>query len=122
MYNHEDYLSPYTWRYGSEDMRQVWGEVNKRRLWRMIWVALAEVQSEFGLVTAEQLADLATRAGASQAAIACINDETYVPFVAATTQTGFSRGVGGTPTVLLNGRTLDNPFTDAELLALAGAQ
>jgi adenylosuccinate lyase len=62
MYNHEDYLSPYTWRYGSEDMRQVWGEVNKRRLWRMIWVALAEVQSEFGLVTAEQVADLRSQA------------------------------------------------------------
>ena len=63
MYNHEDYLSPYTWRYGSEDMRRVWGEVNKRRLWRMIWVALADVQSEFGLVTAEQVADLRSQAG-----------------------------------------------------------
>jgi len=84
--------------------------------------ATADPSEPPGQFPAEQLADLATRAGASQAAIACINDETYVPFVAATTQTGFSRGVGGTPTVLLNGRTLDNPFTDAELLALAGAQ
>ena len=39
-------------------MRQIWSEANKRRLWRRIWVALAEVQAEFGLVNAEQLADL----------------------------------------------------------------
>ncbi len=58
MYSHEDYLSPYTWRYGSQEMRQVWSEVNKRRLWREIWVILAEVQAEFGLVTVEQVADL----------------------------------------------------------------
>ena len=58
MYSHEDYLSPYTWRYGSKEMRQVWSEVNKRRLWRAIWVTLAEVQSEFGVVSAEQVADL----------------------------------------------------------------
>lgn len=58
MYNHEDYLSPYTWRYGSQEMRRVWGEINKRLLWREIWVTLAEVQGEFGLVTKEQIADL----------------------------------------------------------------
>lgn len=58
MYSHEDYLSPFTWRYGSQEMRQVWGEVNKRRLWREIWVALAQVQAEFGLVSPDQVADL----------------------------------------------------------------
>lgn len=58
MYSHEDYLSPYTWRYGSKEMRHVWSEVNKRRLWRKIWVTLADVQSEFGLVSAEQVTDL----------------------------------------------------------------
>jgi len=39
-------------------MRQVWSESNKRRTWRKIWVALAEVESHFGLVTAEQVEDL----------------------------------------------------------------
>ena len=58
MYSYEDYLSPYTWRYGSQEMRKVWSEINKRRLWRAIWVTLAEVQAEFGLVSAEQVADL----------------------------------------------------------------
>lgn len=58
MDGHDIYLSPYSWRYGSNEMRQLWSEVNKRRMWRMIWVTLAEVQSEFGLVSVEQVADL----------------------------------------------------------------
>ena len=56
--NYQSYLSPFTWRYGSGEMRQLWSEAHKRRVWRQLWVALAEVQSGFGLVTPEQLADL----------------------------------------------------------------
>jgi adenylosuccinate lyase len=58
MFTHETYLSPFAWRYGSPKMRYLWSEVYKRRLWRKIWVALAEVQHRLGLVSAEQLADL----------------------------------------------------------------
>src|SRR5512135_2126591 len=54
----ETYLSPFTWQYGTPAMRSLWSEANKRLLWRQIWTALAEVQSEFGLVTTEQAADL----------------------------------------------------------------
>ncbi len=39
-------------------MRAVWSEVYKRKLWRRIWLALAEAQSQFGLVTLDQVADL----------------------------------------------------------------
>ncbi|MFN2160147.1 MAG: adenylosuccinate lyase [Anaerolineales bacterium] len=53
-----NYRSPLSWRYGSESMRQIWSEKNKRLLWREVWVALAEVQSEFGLVTRGQVRDL----------------------------------------------------------------
>lgn len=56
----ESYQSPFSWRYGSPEMRGIWGEKNRRRLWRKIWVALAEVQSGFGLVRKEQLLDLKT--------------------------------------------------------------
>ena len=49
--DYETYLSPFTWRYGSPEMRQIWSEAHKRRLWRKLWVALAEVQAEYGLVT-----------------------------------------------------------------------
>lgn len=58
MQNYETYQSPYSWRYASVEMRRIWSEVNKRRLWRQMWVALAEVQSGFGLVSAEQVDDL----------------------------------------------------------------
>ncbi len=57
------YLSPFTWRYGSAKMRHIWSETYKRRLWRRIWVALAEVQMSYGLVSKEQLDDLRRHAG-----------------------------------------------------------
>ena len=55
---HEAYQSPFSWRYGSDEMRRVWGEARKRRVWRRIWVALAEAQQAAGLVTPEQVDDL----------------------------------------------------------------
>ncbi len=57
-HDYETYLSPFTWRYASPAMRRLWSEAHKRRLWRQLWVTLAEVQAEYGLVTPEQLADL----------------------------------------------------------------
>ncbi|MEZ4658188.1 MAG: lyase family protein [Caldilineaceae bacterium] len=60
-FDHETYISPLTWRYGSEAMRTVWSEAEKRRLLRRFWVALAQAQHEAGLVTAEQAADLRAR-------------------------------------------------------------
>jgi adenylosuccinate lyase len=57
----DTYLSPFTWRYGTPAMRRLWSETNKRMLWRKIWVVLAEVQVEFGLVTPRQAADLRQR-------------------------------------------------------------
>jgi adenylosuccinate lyase len=62
MNDYDSYLSPFTWRYGSAEMRRLWSESHKRRLWRRIWVALAEVQAEFGLVRPEQVADLQANA------------------------------------------------------------
>lgn len=58
MSNFESYQSPFSWRYGSAEMRSLWGEVNKRRLWRRLWVALAQAQVEFDLVTPEQVEEL----------------------------------------------------------------
>ncbi len=57
-FTHETFLSPFTWRYGSDDMRAIWSEEHKHRLWRRIWVALAAAQHQAGLVTDDQLADL----------------------------------------------------------------
>ena len=55
---YDNYQSPFSWRYGSKEMRLIWSETNKRKLWRRIWVALAQAQSEFGLVTPQQVAEL----------------------------------------------------------------
>lgn len=57
-YDFSTYLSPFTWRYGSEDMRRIWSEVYKRKLWRKIWVALARAQQQEGLLSKEELDDL----------------------------------------------------------------
>jgi len=62
MFDHDTYISPLTWRYASADMRRIWSEHHKRRTWRRLWVALAEAQSELGLVTTEQAADLCAHA------------------------------------------------------------
>jgi len=54
----DPYISPFTWRYGSSEMRKIWSERTKRLLWRKIWVALAQVQCRYGMVTQEQVAEL----------------------------------------------------------------
>ena len=58
IFTHDVYLSSFTWRYGSPEMRRLWSETYKRRLWRRLWVALAEAEEAAGLVTAAQVADL----------------------------------------------------------------
>lgn len=62
MDNFDQFQSPFSWRYGSEEMRVIWSERNKRRLWRRIWIALASAEARYGLVNADQLAELKTHA------------------------------------------------------------
>ena len=52
------YQSPFSWRYGSSEMREIWSEYQTRLLWRKLWVSLAEVQADFQLVSKEQLQEL----------------------------------------------------------------
>ncbi|HLL60148.1 MAG TPA: adenylosuccinate lyase [Candidatus Nitrosocosmicus sp.] len=56
--DHNNYTSPFSWRYGSTKMRHLFSEKHKYELWRRIWVALAEAQYEAGLVSKEELNDL----------------------------------------------------------------
>ena len=51
--------SPFSFRYGSQEMRRLWSEANKRRIWRKIWVEMAKAQMQFGLAAKEQVDDLA---------------------------------------------------------------
>ncbi|HWP68507.1 MAG TPA: lyase family protein, partial [Rectinemataceae bacterium] len=62
MADYSGYLSPFSWRYGTAEMRRLWSEKHKRELWRRIWVSLARVESRFGLTTVEQVAELESRA------------------------------------------------------------
>ncbi len=57
-FTHDTYISPFSWRYASEEMRTVFSEEHKRKLLRKVWVALASAQAEAGLVKAEQLSEL----------------------------------------------------------------
>ncbi len=59
----KNYQSPFSWRYGSPEMRRVWSEENKRLSWRRLWVALAEAESDWNLVTRAQVEDLKAHAG-----------------------------------------------------------
>jgi len=52
------YASPFSWRYGRPQLRALFSEHERRRLWRALWVALAEAQSKAGLISPEELADL----------------------------------------------------------------
>jgi len=52
------YQSPFSWRYGSEEMRRIWSEENKYQTMRRIWVELATAQKELGLISQEELDDL----------------------------------------------------------------
>jgi adenylosuccinate lyase len=56
--DHSSFQSPFSWRYASDEMRAIWGEIYKRKLWRRIWAALAQAQLSFGLTTPAQVADL----------------------------------------------------------------
>lgn len=57
-----DYLSPFTWRYGSREMRLLWSEESRRRTWRTVWLALARAQAAHDLLTGEELQELASAA------------------------------------------------------------
>jgi adenylosuccinate lyase len=61
-FGYDTYLSPATWRYGSREMRAIFSEVNRRRHWRKVWVAIAQTKCEIGLITPEQLADIEAHA------------------------------------------------------------
>jgi adenylosuccinate lyase len=61
--DYRTYASPFSWRYGRAALRSLFSERTRRRLWRAVWVALAEAQSAEGLITAAELDDLRAHAG-----------------------------------------------------------
>jgi adenylosuccinate lyase len=61
--DYETYASPFSWRYGRTSLRSLFSEKMRRRLWRAVWVALAEAQSSFGLLEESEVEDLRAHAG-----------------------------------------------------------
>lgn len=59
----ENYESPFSWRYGSKQMRQLFSEVNRRKNWRKVWVALASAQNKYGLISKKELDDIIKHQG-----------------------------------------------------------
>ena len=57
-FDFSSYISPFTWRYGSKEMRTLFSEQYKYKLWRRIWVALAEGQYKAGLLSKREFDDL----------------------------------------------------------------
>ena len=56
---HEIYQNPLVSRYASPEMVALWSDDRKFRLWRRLWIVLAEAQAELGLsIDEEQLAEL----------------------------------------------------------------
>ncbi len=56
--NEKTYASPFSWRYGRPELRTLFSERERRKLWRAVWIALAESQAKSGLVTPAELDDL----------------------------------------------------------------
>jgi adenylosuccinate lyase len=60
--NETSYASPFSWRYASPSLRELFSERERRKLWRAVWVALAESQQLAGLVTQAEVDDLRAHA------------------------------------------------------------
>lgn len=53
------YQSPFSYRYGSDEMRELFSLQHRHATWRKLWVALAEVEQELGIqISEEQLEEL----------------------------------------------------------------
>jgi adenylosuccinate lyase len=56
--NDTSYASPFSWRYASTGLRELFSERERRKLWRAVWIALAQSQLRSGLVTQAEVDDL----------------------------------------------------------------
>lgn len=56
----DQYISPFTERYGTDDMRNIFSDKYRHRIWRELWYALAKAQYDLGVVaiSAEQIHEI----------------------------------------------------------------
>ena len=54
----DNYKSPFSWRYGSDEMRSMFSEKTRRTKWRKIWYEIASSQYKHGLISKAELNDI----------------------------------------------------------------
>ncbi len=62
-FGYDDFLSPFTWRYGSKEMRAIFSERERRVTWRRVWAELARAEHQYGLVSRRELRDILSKSG-----------------------------------------------------------
>lgn len=62
-FDYSTYLSPFTTRYGSSEMRTIWSEENRRKLWRKVWTELARAEYQAGFLTKDEFLDIEKQSG-----------------------------------------------------------
>jgi adenylosuccinate lyase len=69
-FGYDTFLSPFTWRYGSKEMRELFSERTRRSTWRRVWLELAAAEAGFGLISPEELKGIRSKSGAKDVDIA----------------------------------------------------
>jgi adenylosuccinate lyase len=69
-FGYDTYLSPFTWRYGSKEMRNLFSEKGRRAMWRAVWLELAKAEEKSGLISKQELEGIASKAGEKDVDIA----------------------------------------------------
>ncbi|MFC7548019.1 DsbA family protein [Plantactinospora sp. GCM10030261] len=73
-------------------------------------------------LTNERLVEIGRQAGITANGFeGCVQDQKYQPWTRQATETASENGVSGTPTVLVNGKALENPTPDNLAAAVADA-
>jgi len=57
-FSYDTYLSTFTYRYGSDEMRKIFSQYQEKLYWRRVWTALARAQYKTGLITNAEFEDI----------------------------------------------------------------
>ncbi len=116
----ETYLSPFSYKYGSPEMRRVWSQQNFWGKVNDIWITAAGVQNTVGLVSDDQLSDLiGCQDGPSVERILELERETGHDVAGAIAEFSERAPVGGE--ILHQGMTSEDVLSNAEIMQVVEA-
>jgi adenylosuccinate lyase len=58
MIDYSVYQSPFSWRYGSTELREIWSELYTRKVWRSLWYCLAKSELPYNLISNSEFIDI----------------------------------------------------------------